>query len=396
MGWNMDNIAPQGTRYSSPDDEGAGARWRRWLPPVLKPEIGELACLWARTWAEFVLPGGWRVELGGGPVDLAPPPTPLPGTVSVDLNIGEVRVCAEVPNGMLDAALAALGPAALRAATGESRALLLELALEPHLVALEAHLGMEVRITRGPHARGEPGAQAPAGSGAAVALHFACADEGVDGVSRCPARLVAPLETALALAKATAALPADHRRRLPGDLPVPVSIRAAAVDLTRRETTALGPGAVVLPGADCWDRREAVAVAGEAFCWIVAVNGEASGTARIASPGGRAETAGLEKWTMSTHQPTALDVGEDVSLDDLPVRLVFEVGRFEVPLARLQNMGPGFVLPLTPDLERGEVRILANGRSIGRGELVRLGDGGPLGVRVLRMSGYGLEAPPHV
>ena len=98
---------------------------------------------------------------------------------------------------------------------------------------------------------------------------------------------------------------------------------------------------------------------------------------------------------MSTHQPTPPDADEDTSLAELPVRLAFEVDRFEVPLAELQGMGPGFVLPLTPNLERGEVRILANGRSIGRGELVRLGDRGPLGVRVLRLSGHGLEAPPR-
>ncbi len=393
----MDDAAHQGTRCTSADGEAEGARrrWRRWQPPLLGPEAARLACLWARARAEIALPGGWRVELGDDPVDLAPPSAPLPGTVSVGLSIGEMPACAEVPGGMLDAALASLDPAALRAATGESRALLIELALEPHLVALEAHLGLEVRITRGPHARGGTGTQTPAEAGAAVALPFSCAAGGADGASRSPARLVAPLETALALAEAAAALSAGRRRGLPGDLPVPVSVRAAAVDLTRHEAAALGLGAVVLPGTDRLDKREAVAVAGEAFCWIVAVDCEAPGTARIASQIRRAEAAGLEEWTMSTHQADPPEADEDESLDDLPVRLVFEVDRFNVPLAELRGMSSGLVLPLTPNLERGEVRILANGRPIGRGELVRLGDGGPLGVRVLRMSGCGPEAPPR-
>ena len=126
-------------------------------------------------------------------------------------------------------------------------------------------------------------------------------------------------------------------------------------------------GAVVLPGTDRLDKREAVAVAGEAICWVVAVDCEAPGTARIASPIRRAEAAGLEEWTMSTHQPDPPDPDEDASLDDLPVRLGLAVVRVELPVAALGGMGPGFVLPRAPNLGGGAGASLGKGRPNGRG-----------------------------
>ena len=71
-------------------------------------------------------------------------------------------------------------------------------------------------------------------------------------------------------------------------------------------------------------------------------------------------------------------------LDELPVTLVFELGRSELPLAAVQGLAPGAVIPLGRD--PGEaVDIVANGRRIGRGEIVRIGD--ELGIRVVRLFG---------
>ena len=70
-------------------------------------------------------------------------------------------------------------------------------------------------------------------------------------------------------------------------------------------------------------------------------------------------------------------------MDELPVRLVFEAGRAEVPLGELGQVGPGHVFALPG--AAGLVHILANGRRIGQGELVQVGEGA--GVRVLRLYG---------
>lgn len=78
-------------------------------------------------------------------------------------------------------------------------------------------------------------------------------------------------------------------------------------------------------------------------------------------------------------QPSAQDASD---LDDLPVRLVFEVGRLELSLGEIRRLAPGTVLPLARPIE-GALDIVANGRRIGRGTIVKIGDS--IGVRVMRL-----------
>lgn len=73
-------------------------------------------------------------------------------------------------------------------------------------------------------------------------------------------------------------------------------------------------------------------------------------------------------------------------LDDIPVRLTFDVGEREISLGDLKSIQPGYVFNLGRD-PRSVVSIRANGRLIGEGELVDIE--GRLGVSVLR---FKLEA----
>jgi type III secretion protein Q len=75
-------------------------------------------------------------------------------------------------------------------------------------------------------------------------------------------------------------------------------------------------------------------------------------------------------------------VSRDTDLDDLPVKLVFELGRLELSLGEIRQLVPGALLPLARPLEES-LDIVANGRRIGRGALVQLGDS--LGVRITRL-----------
>ena len=75
----------------------------------------------------------------------------------------------------------------------------------------------------------------------------------------------------------------------------------------------------------------------------------------------------------------------DVSLDALPLTLVCQLGSVELTLEQLRAMAPGTLLPLASS-GQDEVDLMVHGRRIGRGELVRIGDG--LGVRLL-----GFNAP---
>jgi type III secretion protein Q len=79
--------------------------------------------------------------------------------------------------------------------------------------------------------------------------------------------------------------------------------------------------------------------------------------------------------------PTGL---HDSDLDDLPVRLVFELGRVELSLGEVQRLAPGALVPLARPLQE-PVDVMANGRRLGRGTLVQIGES--LGVRIVSIAG---------
>jgi type III secretion protein Q len=89
-------------------------------------------------------------------------------------------------------------------------------------------------------------------------------------------------------------------------------------------------------------------------------------------------------WTavdMTTHE--SVDTGaDDESLDDLQIKLLFEVGQLEIPLGELRMIAPGYVFNLGRD-PRHAVEIHAGSRRIGQGEIVRVGEA--LGVRIKRL-----------
>jgi type III secretion protein Q len=89
-------------------------------------------------------------------------------------------------------------------------------------------------------------------------------------------------------------------------------------------------------------------------------------------------------WTavdMTTHE--SLDIGaDDVSLDDLQIKLLFEIGQLEMPLGELRMIAPGYVFTLGRD-PRHAVEIHAGSRRIGQGEIVRIGEA--IGVRIKRL-----------
>lgn len=76
---------------------------------------------------------------------------------------------------------------------------------------------------------------------------------------------------------------------------------------------------------------------------------------------------------------------DDASIGNLPVRLVFELGRREVSLDELRDLGVGAPIPLDKPAT-SMVDILANGRRVGAGEMVLIGD--QLGVRITRLNGH--------
>jgi type III secretion protein Q len=76
----------------------------------------------------------------------------------------------------------------------------------------------------------------------------------------------------------------------------------------------------------------------------------------------------------------------DSSLDEIPVDLVFEAGRVEMSVAEVDRLAPGTILQLDRTAEDA-IDIVVNGRKIGRGGLVKVGE--MLCVRVTRLNADG-------
>lgn len=79
----------------------------------------------------------------------------------------------------------------------------------------------------------------------------------------------------------------------------------------------------------------------------------------------------------------AIAPGADTALDDLQLQLVCQLGSSQLSLAELRELGEGSVLPLAAR-EPDAVDLTVNGCRVGRGQLVRIGEG--LGVRIISLA----------
>ncbi|MGX5851367.1 type III secretion system cytoplasmic ring protein SctQ [Mesorhizobium sp. PL10] len=92
----------------------------------------------------------------------------------------------------------------------------------------------------------------------------------------------------------------------------------------------------------------------------------------------RPRSSPLENVHMTT-QPESQQEQSEADLDDVEIELVFECGRWPMSLGDLRSAGEGHVFELGRSID-GPVDILANGRRIGRGDIVRIGE--ELGIRL--------------
>ena len=138
---------------------------------------------------------------------------------------------------------------------------------------------------------------------------------------------------------------------------------------------------IVLADVECQRDNRAIAVIARQL--VIPVGLSPAGIVVTARPVRRRGSSW--EWNMGDPTefsgPTGL---QDSDLDDLPVRLVFELGRVELSLGELQRLAPGALVPLARPLDE-PLDIIANGRRLGRGALVQIGDS--LGVRIVSLAG---------
>ncbi len=165
---------------------------------------------------------------------------------------------------------------------------------------------------------------------------------------------------------------------IPAEFPLPVYLRRGPLVLTLGELQSLQTDDVVL-FSDATEERMAALVIAERLYAPVTLT--ADGPQLLAAP---AAIAGSNwEWTMNQNaQQPAGQTLEESTIDELPVALAFEVGRAAMPLGEVRQLAPGAIVPLA-DVAGASVDILANGRRIGRGEIVRIGES--VGVRIVRM-----------
>jgi type III secretion protein Q len=168
----------------------------------------------------------------------------------------------------------------------------------------------------------------------------------------------------------------DQRPSAPqrlSDVPLLTVIECGWQSLTSGDLRTLRPGDVVMLDRPADTYRLRVADALETSC---VPDGPAA--VRLVAP--LSSFRLMEPNPMEASlDPTPASASPSDALDRLPVRLVCEVGRLELPLGDVRELGEGSVLQLGCDLTE-PVQITVNGRYIGRGELVTLGTG--LGVRL--------------
>jgi flagellar motor switch protein FliN len=77
------------------------------------------------------------------------------------------------------------------------------------------------------------------------------------------------------------------------------------------------------------------------------------------------------------------DSSASISIDDVPLTIVIEVGRIQMSVKKLLELQPGNMLDLNIHPEAG-IDMVVNGKRIARGELLKVGDS--LGIRILELS----------
>ncbi|RKD87190.1 type III secretion system cytoplasmic ring protein SctQ [Kushneria marisflavi] len=179
-----------------------------------------------------------------------------------------------------------------------------------------------------------------------------------------------------------------------------VTVSTGLQHLALREWRSLQPGDVVLLEQPYGDPTQAEVIVGG--CYIAearvssegptltsSLRSEGKHHASVTAPDTPLQELDQKEDSMNESSPdnTSPDqeqaTGDRADLNDLPLRLTCELGRLELTLGELRELGDGSVLPLGKRPERA-VDLVINGRRMGLGRLVMIGD--DLGVQIERLN----------
>jgi type III secretion system YscQ/HrcQ family protein len=352
-----DDAAPDhGTEMAQPQAQELS------FPLIAPSHVQALNAVYRRRPALAAMIGGRQANITA----TWPPPDRRPGVshrvaLRLDGESGELWL----PQSLLDMLVNSVDPTLSLDRLGPDRAaIILEFALDSALAAVETNLGCRLTVdsySRQVERREDDG-QLP--------LYFTLEIEGL-ATTGCELRI--PPDYALRLAEGLDRHAGIGRSVL--DLPIAVSLRVAAANLAAAEVERLSPDDVVLVDASCEPSDAVIAVIGERLVASVAPAPEGLHLATYPIRGATSSWA----WSM----PTDAMAGAweaDAETDNRSVRVLFEIGRFELPASQVKQLAPNFLLPLEPPHDR-TVDIVVDGQRIGRGTLMRIGN--RTGVRII-------------
>jgi type III secretion protein Q len=239
----------------------------------------------------------------------------------------------------------------------ELAAFLRESALAPWLEALESILGLPVHLRSWSNT---PPAVLPP----SLLVQLQVGDQ-----TRATALLAAEAAVLSPIAEAWAKIASLVDGAETTGLPVPFVLEAGRKTLPASAWKNLAPGDVVI--------LDSHTPATDLIC-LVRVGDHLSFSAK--STGKKIEL--LAPVATEINPPAVAAPSGESWADALPVTLVFEAGRVELPLQELRALRPGYCFEL-PQAPGAQVVLMANGQPVGEGEMVRVGE--VLGVRVVRM-----------
>jgi type III secretion protein Q len=285
-------------------------------------------------------------------------------SVKLGIRIGDSSGGLILPSDLVELIVRALDVAEACEIGAPGVVLAIEAAMAPALEAFEDRLGAPFALT---------GLHEVAPTEAESGLVFACsvADDTF------AAELVGPPHWAELLGVLL-----RHTDPVPDSvIPLCVALRAGATRLPVGLLESLRPGDVVMLDCTALGHGRAAVVIGERHLGFARLDG---GRALLASSLRPVEGDMHQVWTTTDNAMTNADdpSSPDAGLDELEVKLMFELGRLDISLGELRTVAPGFVFDLRRDPGRA-VDIVAGGRRIGHGEVVQVGDA--LGVRIVRI-----------
>ena len=329
--------------------------------PLVLQKLSRAEMLDARAWSAprgaLTLPElDWQVT-----VDAARESRCGPTTMSVGVTWGEHRLTLRCPGELIDVAMKRLDPGlATMDRPSDLTALLIEAALLPALTAAEHATGRDIRLTSA-RLEVEPVPDER------LALQLG------DGERTWGLRIDATRETVTEILSVWPVAP--HAM---GRLPVPAALRIGTTRLTLGAARSLGPDDAVLLEIGRGDGGGMLVVAD---AWLAEAARHEGGwklEGRLRSARSRNDV----EWTMQDGENGTDETESIGEVDDLPVRLAFDVGRLDITLGELRRLDVGSILDIGRDAS-DLVRISVNGKLVGQGTLMDVE--GKIAVRIMRM-----------